>query len=173
MHRWYDKKHGMFHVLTEDEVRMQYAPREWAGEVMSPGDAEVLGLSAARPCDLRRAEDMIAAGLDVRLDVDASDASEDVVGVGDFERWFLCKDLDLAAQLFSWYVGLEAAAEGTEHAQGVFKVSDTETVVDLFGMVKDDMRGRELLEEGEVRISGLARWCREVVGGRFGACAPG
>ena len=72
MHRWYDPKLGMFDVLDEEDVRKRYAPKVIEGEVISREDAvRDYGAAAADfpGCDLRTAEDMLAAGLDVRLDV--------------------------------------------------------------------------------------------------------
>ena len=45
---------------------------------------------------------------------------------------------------------------------------DPESPVDFYTRLKEELRKREWLEEGEVTVRGLARWCREVVGGRFG-----
>ena len=47
------------------------------------------------------------------------------------------------------------------------KDSDAETDVGFFRKLKDDLLRRDWLEDGEVTVHALARWCREVVGGRF------
>ena len=84
MHRWYDPKHGMFDVLSEEKVRMMYAPRVWEDEVLSPEDAKGFGggKAATRPgCDLRSPKEMMAAGLDVRIDVDAADPTLSLIHI--------------------------------------------------------------------------------------------
>ena len=98
MHRWYDPKHGMFDVLSEAYVRRRYAPKLWEGEVLSPEDAQEFAGSVAADlpgCDLRTPEEMIAAGLDVRLDVDAADptgSGRDVLEVDDLATWLQLRD---------------------------------------------------------------------------------
>ena len=47
------------------------------------------------------------------------------------------------------------------------KDSDAETDVGFFRKLKDDLLRRDWLEDGEVTVRAVARWCREVVGGRF------
>ena len=45
--------------------------------------------------------------------------------------------------------------------------TDRETPVDFFRKLKEDLHRREWIEDGEVTVGALARWCKEVVGGRF------
>ena len=64
---------------------------------------------------MRSAEEMAAAGLDVRFDNAASTASAsggDVIDRDAFEGWLVLKGLQLAGDLLKWWVALEEAAEG-------------------------------------------------------------
>ena len=136
MHRWYDPKHGMFDVLEEADIRRYYAPKLWEGEVLGPEEARELGGAAAvelAGVDLRSAEDMLAAGLDVRLDAGAgvlAGNGVDVVGEEDFAAWLKLRDLDLASQLAAFWRDMDIRPDG-EVVQSL-KDSDAETDVGFF-----------------------------------------
>ena len=135
MHCWYDPKLGMFDVLDEADVRKRYAPKVIEGEVISPEDARDLGGAVADlpGCDLRTAEEMLAAGLDVRLDVGEAEGfgvKNDIVDVDAFANWFVMKDLDLAAQLLAWRRAFDLSPEGD--AEEVWKTTEPESPVVFF-----------------------------------------
>ena len=125
MHRWYDPKYGMFDVLDEAKVRRLYAPKKmFEDEIVSPEDALDLGPAVANlpGCDLRTAEEMMAAGLEVRLaaaQAELCGAGRDVVDVDVFREWLILRDLDLAAHLLAWWTALDVACEG--EVEGVWK----------------------------------------------------
>ena len=172
MHRWYDTKHGMFDVLDEADMRRLYAPKKWESDVLSPADAALLPeyVGVEFPgIDLRSAADMLAAGLDVRFDAGGGAPGDgsgvDVVAEEDFGTWLTLRDLDLASQLSSFWRNMDIRPDG-EVVQSM-KESDAESDVGFFRKLKDDLLRRDWLEDGEVTVAALARWCREVVGERF------
>ena len=135
-------------------------------EARELGGAAVADLEGG---DLRTAEDMLAAGLDVRLDAGAPDDpvgnARDIVEEEDFATWMQLRDLDLASHLLAFWRELDIGAHGDlVHS---LKENDAETPVCFFRKVKEDLARRDWLEDGEVTVRSLARWCREVVGGRF------
>ena len=89
----------------------------------------------------------------------------DVVAEEDFGTWLTLRDLDLASQLSSFWRNMDIRPDG-EVVQSM-KESDAESDVGFFRKLKDDLLRRDGLEDGEVTVGALARWCREVVGGRF------
>ena len=169
MHRWYDMRQGMFDVLSEADCRRLYAPRHVDGELMSPEEAEALGVSGTELTqgeDLWKVEDLLAAGLDVRFDrEEETGASEDVVGKDEFRNWVVLKGLAVASELLKWWMRVEVSAEGVSDG---WKTSGAETVVDFFEKIRADLHEREWLEQGEMTVFSLAKWCRTVVGEDFG-----
>ena len=117
MHRWYDKRLGMFDVLSESECRQLYAPRVIDGEVLGPEEwreryeAQLTGADVAEPpgvgLDLRTPEEMLAAGMDVRFDSredivgggGAADGFVDVIDSDAFVDWMILQGLELAGVL--------------------------------------------------------------------------
>ena len=162
MHRWYDTRHGMFDVLDLEYARRRYAPNVVDGEVLGLQEAEECGAVAHEGVDLRSASELLAAGLDVRIDQDAVDGDHpDVVNRDVFHNWLLKKDWDMAGELLSWWTNLQVASEGEVDG---WKLRDTDSVPDVFARLCEDLRKREWLEDGDVTVLALARWCRTVVG---------
>ena len=137
MHRWYDPKHGMFDVLEEADCRRRYAPKACEGEVLSAEEAiELVGADAAAQLpglDLRTREEMLAAGVDIRLDVDAGEfagSGREVIDEADFATWLLLADLDLAPHLYAFWREMDIGAEG--EALESLKESDADAPVAFF-----------------------------------------
>ena len=65
MHKYYDPR--LFDVLSEEEVRWQYAPKLWEGEYVDHGRAQQLRKEGRHvECvDARTAEELLTAGVDV------------------------------------------------------------------------------------------------------------
>ena len=65
MHKFYDPK--LFHVMSEEELRLEYAPKEVDGVVLRPEDAATLDAveQARRAVDVRTPEHFLAAGFDL------------------------------------------------------------------------------------------------------------
>jgi hypothetical protein len=67
MHQFYDPR--LFHVMSEEELRVEYAPKEVDGVVLRPGEAEALDPTEklARAVDVTTPEHFVAAGFDVNF----------------------------------------------------------------------------------------------------------
>ena len=80
MHKWYDPR--LFDMLSEEEVLWSHAPKRWQGGLIEADEAEELRRQgeSVESVDVRTAEEMLAAGLDVRV---LGGVGEEVASVGD------------------------------------------------------------------------------------------
>ena len=67
MHKYYDPK--LFHVMTEEEMKREYAPKEVDGVVLGADEVAALDGAAreAAAVDVTTPEHFIAAGFDVNF----------------------------------------------------------------------------------------------------------
>ena len=176
MHKYYDRKHGMFDLLSEGEMRERLAPQTWQGELLE--DEEVLEMKKQRfrlqGVDVRTPQHMLATGLEVRIGQGAGGAEGGEVGAGSggevvdeevFGKWLELSGMPLGRELSAWWRDLPAMDEGD--VQG-WKASGDEVASDLFARIRADMQERDWLEAGAVTVRGLARWCRASVSKIFG-----
>ena len=82
MHQWYDKK--LFDVMELADIREQYAPKVWDGQVLEPDDARKLAAEGLRVTgsDARTAAELLGAGLHVSF-ADESGRARGEVGAGE------------------------------------------------------------------------------------------
>ena len=67
MHKFYDPK--MFHVMSEEEMKIEYAPKERDGVLLSGTEVDTLSATEklAAAVDVETPEHFIAAGFDVNF----------------------------------------------------------------------------------------------------------
>ena len=111
-HKWYDPR--LFDVLSEAEIKEQYAPKDADG----------------KPEDLKRVEQFAAAGFDVRFvgpgepgeeGEGEGDLASDVVDDGTFARWLELGSMKLGCLVGRWWVGIAAEEEGVDVLKSVNK----------------------------------------------------
>ena len=70
MHKYYDPK--LFHIMSEEEMKIEYAPKEVNGIVLRASEAESLkpAEKLERAVDVITPEEFIAAGFDVNVDAE-------------------------------------------------------------------------------------------------------
>ena len=143
MHKYYDPR--LFDVMSEEEMKIEFAPKERDGAVMS--EADVQCLSDAERCDravdVTTAEHFIASGFDVTFvgSVEEEERSRsgsvgmdscgvfdqlaegrtgaEVVDAETFFLWLDSSEFRIGERFQRWWVGLPAANEGTRDAEDV------------------------------------------------------
>ena len=170
MHKYYDPR--MLDVMSLEEMKMEYAPKEADGILLSRSEAEAL-----KPEDkLRLAvnvttpDHFIAAGFDVNpvgpdQDLHLAGAAGGAPGVGEDEGleperdealyvdeetfclWLLHSEFPFGLAVQRWWTGLASSEEG---AVDGLKGEDDETSVELFRRICGDLR--KGAEVGEVML---------------------
>ena len=87
----------------------------------------------------------------------------DVIDRDDFRSWLVLKGLDVAGELFKWWM----AQADTEEASAVdgFAKYRGDTEADFFEAIRTDAQERGWLADGEFTVAALARWCNKTIEG--------
>ena len=162
MHKYYDPR--LFHMMGEDELKLNFAPKEVGGVVLKPAEVEKLDLKdrLASAVDLSTPQQYIAAGFDVNF-VGPQDLAAGV-GVGaplgdgvggapggeasnilyvdeqTFCTWFDRTEFTVGLQVQKWWAGLVACEEDGVDA---LKMADDEATVDLYGRIVSSLKESE------------------------------
>jgi len=174
MHKYYDAR--LFDVMSEVDMKSQYAPKVSEGVVL--GDAAAAALDQQqlvdKAVDVTEPEHFIAAGFDVNFvgpegdlhlgegaaAAERAEGKEEMyVEVETFCRWLDLSELRIASSVALWWTMEETGEEG---AVDCVKYGDDETTVDLFARIRSEV-GRMREEQGEkadgvVRLSDLVVW---------------
>merc|ERR1712032_1238046 len=175
MHKYYDPR--MFHAMSEEEMRLEFAPLEVDGVGLEEGAAAALTKQErlARTVNAETPEQFIAAGFSVTPVGPAEEApvgpaaaadeegaaeakgegragveqeEQDVlVDAETFERWLDSTEFEVGVRVQKWWARVEPTPEGE---LAPLKTDDDETVADLFGrLVAEGPRGDAAQAAGE------------------------
>ena len=145
MHKYYDPR--LFDVLSEEEVRWQYAPKLWEGEYVDHGRAQQLRKEGRHvECvDARTAEELLTAGVDVRVvgSLGVGDAGGNEVVAAEvisrelFSKWLELREMRYGNAVARWWCCLPAAEEGDDSA---LKQGDDDAVADFYAAIERAVR---------------------------------
>ena len=167
MHKYYDPK--MFHVMSEEEMKLEYAPKVFGDCVLSAEEtAHLTPEEKLRQAmdEVVNPEEFIAAGFDVNFvgpgdeSVPGSVGEAGLEGEGDsrddgeqgvmyvddetFGLWLDSSEFRFGHAVQRWWAGLGSGEEGVV---GELKGEDDETHVELFRRIQEDVAS----EAGVVR----------------------
>jgi hypothetical protein len=147
MHKFYQE--GLFDVLSKDELYQEH------GE------------------DARTVEQLLAAGVDVRLvgevDVGAASAGDGCVG-GEavrqdvFCNWLELREMPIGSAAAAWWLEQPASSEGCVDS---LRHSDDECAADLFAVIESELREAGTLPVGGLTACALSGWLWSRLRGRF------
>ena len=149
MHKYYDPR--LFHMMDEDELKLNFAPKEVGGVVLKPSEVEKLDIKDRIACavDVTMPQQYMAAGFDVHFvgpsDLAADEGAGDAQGDGaddvdldaaasplfvdeeTFCLWLDSTEFTAGLQVQKWWAGLVACENDNEDA---LKMGDDETTVE-------------------------------------------
>ena len=149
MHKYYDPRR--FDMLSEEDIKREFAPQ-----------------AGGQPEDLRTAEQLAAAGFEVRFLGDEDDGAEEErpaeegsVDERIFERWLEVSSMQLGRVVGKWW--WEVLVDAEDAPEGL-KVMEEETAVDLFARIVEDVTAAG---GGALTVRSLCEWLLRHVGAAF------